>query len=210
MNNMKVLLGKKIEMTQIFREDGSVVPVTLVQAGPCTVTTVKTQPNGQKAVVLGYGNAKHVNKAQRDDWKDLGKFSDLLEVAVDESSTLERGSVLDVSVFELGDVIDVTGTSKGKGFQGVVKRHGFHGSPKSHGHKDQMRMPGSIGAGGPQRVFKGMRMGGRMGGDQVTVKNLEIVQVDQANNIIAVKGALPGARGSVVAVRSTKGTIWQK
>lgn len=207
---MKVLLGKKIEMTQIFREDGSVVPVTMVEAGPCTVTAVKTQPNGSKAVVLGFGKAKHVNKAQKGDWKELGAFTDLVEVPVADDSTLERGATIDVTTFEEGDRISVIGTSKGKGFQGVVKRHGFKGSPASHGHKDQLRMPGSIGAGGPQRVFKGVRMAGRMGGDKVTVKNLEIVQVNPANNTIAVKGALPGARGSVVTISGTNGTVWQK
>ncbi len=210
MNNMKVLLGKKIEMTQLFREDGSVVPVTMIQAGPCTVTAVKTQPNGSKAVVLGYGHAKHVNKPQKDDWKELGAFTDLVEVPVADESSLERGAQIDVTVFETGDRIDVIGTSKGKGFQGVVKRHGFSGSPKSHGHKDQLRMPGSIGAGGPQRVFKGVRMAGRMGGDRVTVKNLEIVQVDPKNNILAVKGAVPGARGAVVTIAANNGTVWQK
>ena len=113
-------------------------------------------------------------------------------------------------MFEVGDMVNVTGVSKGKGFQGVVKRHGFHGSPATHGHKDQLRMPGSIGSTGPQRVFKGVRMGGRMGGSQVTVKNLEVVKVDSKQNIIAIKGAVPGSRGSYVSIVATDGNIWRK
>ena len=209
MNNMKVLLGKKLEMTQVFKTDGPVVPVTRIHAGPWTITAVKTQANGARAVVLGFGEAKHLAKAQKGEFGDLGSFSDLKEVATDDTS-LERGKVLDVTVFTEGEKIDVIGTSKGKGFQGVVKRHGFHGHPTTHGHKDQLRKSGSIGAGGIQRVFKGMRMGGRMGSDRVTVKNLEIVAVDTKNNLLAVKGAVPGRRGSLVTVVATDGNVWQK
>ena len=205
---MKVLLGKKLDMTQVFAEDGTVVPVTLVQAGPCTVTAVKENPAGVKTVVIGYGEGKNIVKAQKGDWKELGAFTATREFALPEGEELERGAKIDASVFETGDTIDVTGTSKGKGFQGVVRRHGFKGSPASHGHKDQLRMPGSIGATGPQRVFKGTRMGGRMGGDRVTVKNLEVVNVDPKNNIIAIKGAVPGSRGSLVIVVGTQGNVW--
>lgn len=191
----KFILGRKISMTQVFDKEGVVHPVTVVEVSPIKVSQVKTkEKDGYTAIQLT---------------STKGKIETKREYRT-EDTTKNVGDALGVSLFNEGDEIEVSAISKGKGFQGVVKRHGFHGSPKSHGHKDQMRMPGSIGAGGPQRVFKGMRMGGRTGGDQVTVKNLEIVQVDQANNIIAVKGALPGARGSVVAVRSTKGTIWQK
>lgn len=207
---MKVLLGKKIEMTQVFREDGTVTPVTLIQAGPCTVTAVRTNEQGKTTAIIGFGSKKCVNKAQREDWKDLGSFALVQEFPVSAEEGLERGHIVNASVFEVGSRISVIGTSKGKGFQGVVKRHGFHGSPKTHGHKDQLRMPGSIGAGGPQRVFKGVRMGGRMGNDRVTVKNLEIVQIDAENNIIALRGAVPGARGGFVTLMASEGDVWQK
>lgn len=206
---MKVLLGKKLDMTQIFKEDGTVVPVTLIEAGPCTVTAVKTNPAGTKTAVLGFGAAKRAAKAQREDWKELGVFALTKEFSIPEGEEIARGNTVDVSAFEVGEKIDVIGTSKGKGFQGVVKRHGFHGSPATHGHKDQLRMPGSIGAGGPQRVFKGTRMGGRMGGDRVTVKNLEVVKIDKDNNVIAIKGAIPGSRGSFITLRATEGNVWK-
>ena len=206
---MKVLLGKKIEMTQVFKDDGTVVPVTLVQAGPCTVTAIKTNPAGTKTAVLGFGEAKNVAKAQREDWKELGSFAVTKEFALPEGSELDRGSIVDVQTFEVGEKVNVVGTSKGKGFQGVVKRHGFAGSPATHGHKDQLRMPGSIGSTGPQRVFKGTRMAGRMGGDRVTVKNLEVVQIDSKQNIIALKGAIPGTRGGFVTLTATDGNVWK-
>ncbi len=205
---MKVLLGKKKEMTQIFKDDGTVVPVTLIELGPCIVTAVRTNPSGHPSVVLGFDTKKSVNKPQREEWKDLGSFAFVREFPVTEGETFERGQTVSADIFEAGQTVDVIGKSKGRGFQGVVKRHGFHGSPASHGHKDQLRMPGSIGAGGPQRVFKGKRMAGRMGGDQVTVQNLEVVHVDAKNNVIAVKGAVPGARGGFVTVCSTKGNVW--
>ena len=207
---MKVLLGKKLEMTQVFNENGKVVPVTLIEAGPCTVAAVRENPAGVKTKQLGFDTKKSVNKAQKEEWKDLGSFAIVREFPVGDGEELERGQTLDISLFEVGQNVDVIGTSKGKGFQGVVKRHGFSGSPASHGHKDQLRMPGSIGSTGPQRVFKGTRMAGRMGGKQVTVKNLEVVQIDKARNIIAVKGAVPGSRGSFVTIRATDSDVWQK
>lgn len=206
---MKILLGKKREMTQIFKDDGTVVPVTLVDAGPCTVTAVKTNPAGKTAVVLGFGEKKNVNKAQKGEWKELGSFELTREFPVDGDAP-EQGAVLAADLFEAGDKVTVVGTSKGKGFQGVVKRHGFAGSPASHGHKDQLRMPGSIGAQGPQRVLKGVRMAGRMGGNQVTVKNLEIVEVNKDANTVAIKGAVPGARGSVLTILASDGNVWHK
>ncbi|MDA0208111.1 MAG: 50S ribosomal protein L3 [bacterium] len=206
---MKILLGKKREMTQIFKDDGTVVPVTLVDAGPCTVTAVKTNPAGKTAIVLGFGEKKKIKKAQKGEWKELGSFELTREFPIDGDVPSE-GAVFAADVFTSGDVVTVVGTSKGKGFQGVVKRHKFSGSPASHGHKDQLRMPGSIGAGGPQRVFKGVRMAGRMGGNQVTVQNLEIVEVNKENNTVAIKGAIPGARGSIVSILSSDGNVWQK
>ena len=202
---MKCIIGKKLEMTQVFKEDGTVVPVTLVQAGPCKVTGVRTQEkDGYTAVQLGFGTrkAKNVSKAQLSEWKDMGVFEVVRECRMDDSSEYEVGATVDVNAFEPGVKVDVIGTSKGKGFQGVVKRHGFHGQMRTHGTKDQLRMPGSIGATGPQKVFKGVRMPGHMGSERVTVQNLEIVEVRPEENVIAVKGAIPGSRNSVVMIKS--------
>ena len=199
---MKAILGKKLNMTQVFQADGTVVPVTLVQAGPCTVTEVK-----EAKVAIGFGVDKHPAKAQVGIWKELGAFAEVREFP--KEGEVNRGDIIDVSAFAVGDHVDVTGISKGHGFQGVVKRHKFAGGPASHGHKDNLRAPGSIGAGGVQRVFKGMRMAGRMGNDRVTVKNLEVVAIDAAKNILAIKGALPGPIGALVAVRGRNAkTIW--
>ncbi|TSC95664.1 MAG: large subunit ribosomal protein L3 [Parcubacteria group bacterium Athens1014_10] len=201
---MKFILGKKIEMTQRFRENGEVVPLTLVKAGPCVIVQVKTKDkDGYQSVQIGFGEKKKINKALKGHLSDLGNFQYLKEFEVDNSE-FKKGDKIDVSTFQPGDKVIVSGTSKGKGFQGVVKRHGFHGSPKTHGHKDQLRMPGSIGSTGPQRVFKGVRMGGRMGGDRVTIKNLEIIEVLPEENIILLKGAVPGARNSLLEIRSIK------
>lgn len=196
----KFILGKKLNMTQIFAEDGRVVPVTVVEAGPCTVVQVKGEKDGYIAVQVGYGNKKKVNKPLAGHLKGLNNFRYLKEFRVENSDSFERGKVFDVSSFEVGDILKVTATSKGKGFQGVVKRHGFHGSPASHGHKDQLRMPGSIGATDAARVFKGTRMGGRMGGDQITVANLELIKIDADENLLYVKGAVPGARNTLVTL----------
>ncbi len=185
-------------MTQKFREDGSVVPMTAISAGPVTVTQVKGDKDGYSAVQVGYGHKKALSKSVTGHLKNLTNFRWLKEFRLSEP--VERGQQIDVSTFNVGDVIEVTGWSKGKGFQGVVKRHGFHGSPKTHGHKDQLRMPGSIGAGEPQHVFKGKRMAGRMGNDQVTLKKLEVMEVDTENNILYVKGAIPGARNGLVMI----------
>jgi len=196
-------------MSQIFKDDGTVIPVTLVQAGPCVVTDVRTKDkDGYSAVQVGFGETKKINKAQAPRAKAVGPVAMTREFRVDETD-LKVGDKIEANVFEEGDKIDVVGTSKGKGFQGVVKRHGFHGSPASHGHKDQLRMPGSIGAQGPQRVLKGTRMAGRMGNDRVTVKNLEVVAIDPKTNMIAIKGAVPGARNSVLYIRSRAGkNLW--
>lgn len=188
-------------MSQRYRPTGEVVPVTMVKVEPCTVTQVRTaESDGYVAVQVGTGIAKRMKKPQAGHLGQLGQLRTLREFRVPSTEGVEVGKRCDINSFESGDTINVTGTSKGKGFQGVVKRHGFHGSPASHGHKDQLRMPGSIGSTGPQRVFKGTRMGGHMGTDRVTVTNLEIVEVDSENGEIAIKGALPGARGSLVLV----------
>ncbi|MDD5251929.1 MAG: 50S ribosomal protein L3 [Patescibacteria group bacterium] len=199
---MKYIVAKKMEMSQRFREDGTVVPVTLLQAEPCTVTQVKTaETDGYVAVQVGCGRAKHPTKPLQGHLEAVGgNFGLLREFRFKEAGEMQVGAVVSVDQFQPGEFVDVTGESKGKGFQGVVKRHGFAGGPASHGHKDNLRMPGSIGAGGIQRVFKGMKMGGHMGAERVTVRNLQVVEVDATKNILAVKGAVPGARGTVVMV----------
>ncbi|EKD46994.1 MAG: hypothetical protein ACD_66C00265G0004 [uncultured bacterium] len=206
---MKAIIGKKLEMTQVFREDGTVVPVTLIQTGPCTVIEVR-EHEAKKKVVVGFGTKKHVAKPQKVAWGKEDGYAFVCEFILPEGVEVKAGDTITIEDFIQGDLINVIGQSKGKGFQGVVKRHGFHGSPKTHGHKDQLRMPGSIGSGGVQRVFKGVRMAGRMGGDQVTVKNLEIVEVNAKDNVLAVKGAIPGARGAYIQLIGTQGNVWQK
>lgn len=195
-------------MTQEFTEDGTVVPVTVLQAGPVTVTQVKTEEtDGYNAVQVGFGTRKekNVSKPVLGHLKELGAFAVLKEFRTDGSEeTFERGNIITVEQFESGEKVDVTGTSIGRGFAGVVKRHGFSGSPASHGHKDQLRMPGSIGAQEPQHVFKGTRMGGQMGNETVTTKNLEVVSIDAKTNTIRVKGAVPGAQGGIIFITSAK------
>ena len=199
---MKYLLGRKQNMSQIFRPDGTVVPVTYIEVGPCTVTALRTmEQDGYSAIQVGYGKAKQVAKPQAARANQVGPVAVTREVRTDELEGVHVGDVWHASLFEEGDIVDVIGTSKGRGFAGVVKRHGFSGQSATHGTKDQIRASGSIGAQGPQRVFRGMRMAGRMGGDRVTVKNLEVVAVDEKENRIAVKGALPGARGGLVILK---------
>lgn len=208
---MKFILGRKLEMTQIFHDDGLVIPVTLVKAEPCVVTQVKTKEiDGYVAVQIGNGKAKNLNKPQTGHVKDLPAVETLREFRLD-STDLKRGDEIKVSLFVPGEKVDVIGTSKGHGFQGVVKRHGFHGSPASHGHKDQLRMPGSVGSRRQGPIAKGKRMAGHMGDAKTTVKNLEIVSVDPGKNLLAIKGALPGARGSLLLIQTHEGkTVWQK
>lgn len=190
-------------MTQVWRGD-NVAAVTRVEAGPCAVVQVKNKDkDGYIAVQIGFGEKKEKNikKSQLGHMKKANvKSRYLREFRIAEDANLKVGDVIDVNTFEAGDEIDVIGISKGKGFQGVVKRHGFHGHNSTHGTKDQIRMPGSIGAGGVQRVFKGKRMGGRMGDERVTVKNSEIIEIDKENNILLVKGAVPGARNGLVMI----------
>lgn len=188
-------------MTRKFAADGKQIPVTVVVVEPCVVTAVKSkEKNGYAAIQLGYGHKKKLPKILAGQFKDRGSFSTIKEFKVGSADGFTVGQKLDVSIFSVGDMVKVTGISKGKGFQGVVKRHGFHGSPATHGHKDQLRMPGSIGAGGVQHVFKGLRMAGRLGGAQSTVQNLEVVEVQPDNNKLLIKGALPGHYNSLVYI----------
>lgn len=190
-------------MTQLFEDSGAVTVATRVKVGPCQVTQVKSkQTDGYNAVQIGFKPKKKLSKALTGHLKGLPAFGYLREVRLSENETSERGRLIDVSCFSVGDKVSISGVTKSKGFQGVVKRHGFAGSPASHGHKDQLRMPGSIGAGGVQKVFKGMRMGGRMGGENMTINNLLIVKIDSENSEVYIKGALPGRAGTVLFMQA--------
>jgi large subunit ribosomal protein L3 len=194
---VKALLGKKIGMSQVFTPEGTAIPVTLVMAEPNKVMLRRTEAkDGYAAVQLGLPGTKPNATAKRP--KELKQaWSARREFEIDIA---EDVSEVSVEQFAVGDRIEVVGVAKGKGFQGVVKRHHFKGGPKSHGHRHVLRRPGSIGGRFPQHVRKGMRMAGRMGGQQVTVKNLEVVVVDAANKLLAIKGAVPGRRGSVLLI----------
>ena len=208
----KFILAKKLKMTRIFQEDGKVVPVTVLEAGPCFVVQVRDKnKDGYRAVQVGFGQKKlkNITKPEKGHLeKNLSKelksaFAYLREFRVDgEDVSFKPGDEIKVDIFEPGEKVKVTSNSKGRGFQGVVKRWGFAGGPKSHGQKDRLRAPGSIGATTPSRVIKGKKMPGRMGGKTVTVKNLEIVKIDKENNLLAVKGAVPGARGILVKIET--------
>ncbi|OHA01447.1 MAG: 50S ribosomal protein L3 [Candidatus Sungbacteria bacterium RIFCSPLOWO2_02_FULL_48_13b] len=197
---MKYILGKKVGMTQMFDEAGNVVPVTLVHAEKNIVTQVRTvEKDGYSAVQIGHSTKRVLRKPQAGHVKELPNVRNLKEFRV-SATDKNRGDALDVTQFNVGDLVKVSGVSKGKGFQGVVKRHGFHGAPASHGTKHALRSPGSIGATWPQRVIKGMRMAGRMGGVQVSVRNIRVVAVDGDKEILALAGALPGKPGTVLSI----------
>ncbi len=231
---IKGIIGKKIGMTQVFDEDGAAIPVTVIQAGPCWVTQVKTPgSDGYSAIQMGFEEIapEITNEAERNrkverrlskperghlallepsdkhpNRKQLASpvppLRILREFRVDRVDGVETGTIVTVDVFSTGDLVDVVGVSKGKGFAGTIKRHGFRRQPKTHGQSDRERAPGSIGSTStPGRVKKGMRMAGRMGGDRVTSQNLEVVVVDSERNLLAVKGSVPGAKGGVVTVR---------
>ncbi len=202
----KAILAKKIGMTQIFGENGVVVPVTVLEAGPCVVTQVKTMENdGYKAVQIGFGDIREklVTKPEQGHFAKAGTPNKrfVREFKLDDAEAYEVGQEVKVDVFTAGDVIDVTGTSKGKGFQGAIKRHGFSRGPMTHGSKYHRHAGSNGAASSPSRVFKGKKMPGRMGAERVTVQNLEVVSVDAENNLLLVKGAVPGPRKSLVMVR---------
>jgi large subunit ribosomal protein L3 len=203
-------------MTQVFDDNGIVHPATILKATPMTVVAFKgardagddnNNEDGYTSVQLGSGERKEKNilKAQKGQFGKFGNFSDIIEVRTDgglEQGELKTGDKIDVDTFEVGDTVQVSAISKAKGFQGVVKRHGFKGGRRTHGNKHQERTPGSIGATGPARVFKGIRMGGRMGGERVTVKNLKVLQIDKGTNTLVLSGAVPGRRDTLVEVRA--------
>ena len=198
------LIGKKIGTTQIFRDSGEAVCVTAVQAGPCTVTQVKTAENdGYNGVQLGYEEVRHLNRPQSGHLGPAGKlFRCLREFRADDMAGIEVGQDFDVSLFKPGDIVDAVGFSKGRGFAGGVKRYGFHGGPKTHGQSDRHRAPGSIGAGSsPGRVIKGLKMAGHMGDARITAQHLEVILADPERNLLLLKGAVPGGRNSLLLVR---------
>jgi large subunit ribosomal protein L3 len=203
------LIGRKLGMTQIFDERGLVHPVTVVEAGPCVVTQIRTdERDGYEAVQLGFDLSKRMNRAEQGHRQPSGYMSKhLREVKADDVSELSVGEVLKADAFSVGELVDVTGTSKGRGFQGGVKRHGFRGGPKTHGQSDRHRAPGSIGSSAtPGRVFKGMRMAGHMGHQRVTVQRLEVMRVDPERNLLLIKGSVPGPnKGLVIVRRAVKG-----
>jgi large subunit ribosomal protein L3 len=198
------LIGKKLGMSQIFDDTGLAHPVTVLEVGPCVVTQIKTpERDGYSAVQLGFGLDKRLNRPERGHRQGSGFMSRTLrEVSASDTADMAVGQVITADAFTEGELVDITGTSKGRGFQGVVKRHGFRGGPKTHGQSDRLRAPGSIGSSAtPGRVFKGMRMAGRMGNDRVTVQNLKVLRVDPERNLLLIQGSVPGANESLVLVR---------
>jgi large subunit ribosomal protein L3 len=204
---MKFLLGEKQKMSQVFQDDGSVVPVTVIKTYPSTVVFVRDlERDGYRAIQLGGGERKekNISKPVKGHTKKYGVFRVLREFKINEKDSFAEGDVFDVTQFSPGDKLTISSVSKGKGFQGVVKRHNFAGGPRSHGQKHSEREPGSIGATGPQRVFKGTKMAGRMGGNRTTVKNVKVVQVLPEEGKLLVKGAVSGRPGTVVEIKNRK------
>ena len=199
------IIGKKLGMSQVFGDDGKVAAVTAIEAGPCTVTQVKTAAkDGYNAVQLGFGEAKRLKSPQQGQLKGAGEFKYLREFRAGDTKAFKVGQKVDASLFKAGDMVDITGVSKGKGFAGVVKRYHFAGGPKTHGQSDRHRARGSIGAGtSPGRVFKGTRMAGHMGNRQVTARNLEVFEADPTRNLLLVKGAVPGSRNGLLLIKKS-------
>jgi large subunit ribosomal protein L3 len=206
---LKGLIGKKVGMTQVFDENGAAVPITLIEAGPCYVTQIRqSERDGYSAVQMGFmevkpkrlsgGQLGHLKRNNLPPLRFLREFRE-------KQPEVQEGDKVTVEVFEIGDLVDVIGTSKGKGFAGTVKRHGFRGGPKTHGQSDRQRAPGSAGAGStPGRVFKGKRSPGHMGNARVTAQNLEVVLVDTERNLLGVYGSVPGARGGLVVIKGAR------
>lgn len=204
---MLSMLGKKLGMSQMFDEAGNSYPVTIIEAGPCVITQVKTMKNdGYEAIQVGFGEKKekhvtkpiigHLKKSNTKPFEVLREFKDF------DGSDVKIGKEIKVDVFRAGEKVNVTGVSKGKGFAGVMRRHNFGGGQQTHGQSDRLRAPGSIGqSSSPSKVFKGIKMGGRMGGDRNTIRNLRILKVDAENNIMVIKGSVPGANNGLVLIR---------
>lgn len=203
------LIGRKLGMTQMFDDEGLARPVTVVEAGPCVVTQLRTEEkDGYEAVQLGFGIARKLNKPQQGHVKASGhQVKTLREVKSEDYSGIEVGQVFKADTFAAGDFVDITGTSKGRGFQGGMKRHGFHGGPATHGQSDRARAPGSIGSSAtPGRVYKGMKMAGHMGDERVTVQNLKVLRVDAERNLLLIEGSVPGSKnGTLMIKQAVKG-----
>ncbi|MBI2860049.1 MAG: 50S ribosomal protein L3 [Chloroflexi bacterium] len=202
---IQAIIGKKLGMTQIYRENGNIEAVTAIEAGPCSVTQVKTSASdGYSAVQLGFGQAKKLKSPERGHLKGLGQLRYLREVRVDDTQDIEVGQKIDAGLFQAGEIVDVIGISKGKGFAGGVKRHHFRGGPKTHGQSDRHRAPGSVGATTtPGRVLKGLRMAGHMGDRRVTVRRLEVLRAEPERNLLLIKGAVPGGKNGLVLIRKS-------
>lgn len=211
---MKGILGKKVGMTQVFDESGEVIPVTIIEAGPCFVTQKKTvKQDGYTAIQLGFKEVKpkRLTQPQRGHLRknNLPPLRYLREIRMSEGDLedYEEGQKISIGIFEVGEIVDVVGTSKGRGFAGVVKRHGFRGGPKTRGQSDRHRAPGSIGQSAtPGRVYKGKRMPGRMGNQRVSAQDLQVVLVDPQRNLLAVKGSVPGARNGLLLIKEARKT----
>ena len=204
---MKGILGRKQGMTRLFLEDGVVEPVSVVEAGPCVVTQIKTrQRHGYQAIQIGYEEAKKLNEPKAGHLKRVTPLRHLREFKVDDLGDAQIGQRIDVAMFQPGDVVDVVGISKGKGFAGGMKRHNFAGGPKTHGQSDRARAPGSVGAGtSPGRVLKGKKMAGHMGNNRVTVRHLKVLETDLDRNLLRVKGAVPGSRNGLLLIKKSEG-----
>jgi len=202
---IQAIIGRKLGMTQVFRENGKAEAVTAVAAGPCAVVQIKTEEKeGYNAAQLGFGEAKKLKSAQKGHLKEAGEYRYLREFRLDDTRDIKAGDSIDVSLFAAGDLVDITGVSKGKGFAGAVKRYGFHGGPKTHGQSDRHRAVGSVGAGSsPGRVLKGKKLPGHMGSERVTARHLEVVQVDSEKNLLLVRGAVPGANNGILLIRKS-------
>ncbi len=197
---MKFILGLKLGMSQMFDEKGGVVPVTLIEAGPCKITQIKTkEKDGYRAIQVGFKKIEKRKKIKKPLKQKPFRFLKEFQNKIEE---FKVGDNIDVSIFQEGDKVKISGISKGKGFAGAVKRWGFHGRPATHGTKHELRTPGSVGTSFPERVIKGRKMPGRMGTERVTVKKLKVVKVDKENNLLAIKGATPGRRGTLLEIRS--------
>ena len=201
------IIGKKIGMGQIFADDGKVEALTAIEAGPCVVIQVKTKDKeGYNAAQLGFGQSKRLNSPQKGHLKKLGQFKHLQEFRLADTGDIKIGDKIDVSLFKEGDLVNITGVSKGKGFAGVVKRHHFAGGPKTHGQSDRHRAPGSIGSTtSPGRVLKGMRMAGHMGNRRVTVQHLYVYKADPESNLLLIRGAVPGAKNGLLLIKKAGG-----
>ena len=199
------IIGYKKGMAQVFNEDRTVDQVTAIEAGPCIVTQVKrAEKEGYNAVQLGFGEAKRLNQPEKGHLKKAGNLKHLREFRIADTASIEVGQKVDVSIFKPGDIVDVIGISKGRGFAGVVKRHHFSGGPKTHGQSDRWRTPGAIGSTTfPGRVWKGLRMAGHMGDARVTTRNLKVVKADAEKNLLLILGSVPGANNGVVLIRKT-------